>query len=348
MRFWDIIILIIALIIIISCLYVILYAKNLKRSIKLRTLDANVKRIELSKYPEKKLPWNPSIVEFDNKFIIAYRLTHARLLTGTSQLGIIEMNKDTFEIQREYVFPNVPKKQRNIHGYEDPRIFKYDGKIYVFAVVYTQLAIFNSCARIHLLEIDTVSMKIIKDLEIKTSYEDETQSQKNWTYLKPGNSNNEILAVVKVEPLTIISLNVETGENKKLSCVSCKKLKHKFKTLESKLIHGGTAPIKLGEKDKYVAIAHTKTKGFGMKYGTIFYEFIEEGETYKITRFSNEFAVESKGPNMADKIQMVIGMEHLNDKEVIITLGINDNDMFGITFDKDKIEKLLDENIIDA
>jgi predicted GH43/DUF377 family glycosyl hydrolase len=343
------IVLVIILIVIFIILLLIHGIRLLKKPIitDLLTID---KKIELSRLKNKgEYNFNPSIVKYKDKLLVVYRNYSSTIgpFGVKSKLGVSILNKQTFNIEQEFIIPDMNKSATWLQGYEDPRVFIYDSKVYVLAVVPTDVGRFWPIPKMHLLTINLEQQKVKQDLLLNPDYDGEFIPQKNWNIvpwdiLKSENrATNHCIYSVRVEPHNIVTCNLSTGKCSMLYSTSNDKLKEKY--FRKAKINGGTKAVKIN--DKYVAICHIKGANvLNITYKNIFYEFSDK-PPYQITRFSKEFTIPSgkyEG-NLGEKIQMVTGLEDLNENQVIITVGISDLDLFGVVVNRDVISKMLNE-----
>jgi predicted GH43/DUF377 family glycosyl hydrolase len=144
-----------------------------------------------------------------------------------------------------------------------------------------------------------------------------------------------------MEPHTVISVNPETGEwNKKYS--TSNKLLAKLKR-NGVRIHAGTKPVRIG--DFYVAICHTKRWILSHTvYRNILYEFNKD-PPYNVTRISKPFSLPSLElrNDLVENIQMTTGFEEHDEDTVLVTLGVDDVNMYGCLIDKKEILRILDQ-----
>lgn len=344
-------IVLIIIIIVIFIILLLIHGIRLLRKPMVTTLLPIDKRIELSTLKNKgEYNFNPSIVKYKDKLLVVYRNYSSTIgpFGVKSKLGVSILDKTIFKIEKEFIIPDMNKSATWLQGYEDPRVFIYKGNIYVLAVVPTDVGRFWPIPKMHLLNISIENQKVYRDLPLRPDYDGEFIPQKNWNIVPwdilrgEVKNDNDCIYSVRVQPHNIVRCNLGTGKCSLLYSTSNDELKQKYHSKAK--INGGTKAVKIN--GKYVAICHIKRANvLNITYKNIFYEFSDK-PPYEITRFSKEFTIPSgkyKGDNLGEKIQMVTGLEDLNDDQVIITVGISDLDQFGVIVNKDVISKMLNE-----
>jgi predicted GH43/DUF377 family glycosyl hydrolase len=314
---YDVIVVVVLVIILV--IYIInIYHKREKKSVSLNSILFPLKTS--SNVIQDWSFINPSIAKYTFKgeptYIILHRIHQKKnLLFWRSKIGysIINLNGT---IIKEGRFEDLPGNSFFACGYEDPRVFIHNKKVYTLAVL-----VESTRSVQYLLELDIEKEKIVKYVRLIPDFESESAHQKNWVPIK---CNGKYLFATRVEPHIIVKVNFKTGKAKKLYSTSNKEL-IKIKTDGTK-IHGGTSPIQFSGRDKeteYLSICHLKRGG---TYTSIFYKY---NHLFQITQISKEFTLPLPKNVKSDKIQMITGLELLDKDNIIITAGLMDTDMQG-------------------
>jgi hypothetical protein len=289
---------------------------------------------------------NPSVTldPTGKNLIVAYRLTrsylgiHKRSMIGIS---ILDFNLNCLS---EFVFEEYPSRSLLFRGYEDPRVFVANGKVYATAVVATKLPLRAvPIAKLRLLELDLDSKKIKSDVPIVPDFEDILVHQKNWNpFFVDEEGATKLYFTQKIEPHTVVEVDFSSGVAKKVHSTSHQTLK--ILSREFKL-HGGSNSIRFGTGEM-LGVCHSKrTTGFGRNtYKSIFYTFSPQ-PPFNVKRVSREFSIPVDGEK--NSIQMVTGLIDCETfspdlaQFVLLTVGIMDTKMLGLLIGKKMVENML-------
>ena len=204
----------------------------------------------------------------------------------------------------------VPKKREtNIQGLEDMRIFTFKNKVFALATTF-EYGDNNHPSQV-LCYMNGVNIEKIVPLDYKKQH-----TQKNWC---PFVMNDKICCLYSFEPLRIIEVDENTG--------ACKEIINKQTNMDLSRLRGSTSPIYNKTKKEYTLITHEIHFKNLRNY---IHRFLTFDHNWELKQVSLPFFFEDR------KIEYVLGLERLNNK-FIVHYSTMDNTSNFVEIDADKI-----------
>jgi predicted GH43/DUF377 family glycosyl hydrolase len=199
--------------------------------------------------PQSPLAYNPSIVKFQDGYILAFRQDDP--LTACAALGLVVLDAN-FSPQGNIHYLRIKESISS----EDPKLFFVQDKLFMsYSFLTKPLPNYDCC--INLSEISTKTFQILTQTNLKYNL---ARREKNWT---PFTHDGDIYFVYKYNPFSILRLNKPiTGALSNVYSTEDKLFT--WETIWGEL-RGGTPAISVG--DEYLSFFHSsfvsrKTKWF--------------------------------------------------------------------------------------
>jgi predicted GH43/DUF377 family glycosyl hydrolase len=272
--------------------------------------------------------FNPSIIEYNNKLFMTFRVDVTPLSRKTYMCEI----DNNFNIISSYDIVH----DDNIKIYEDCRLFIYKNKLYVSFIHYHN---YNHFFRVNI-------ANIFPGNKIKNIYTPDIDnnnkvfsSQKNWLLFE---KNNEIYLIYSLDPMMIVY------KSESNDFIKWKKIINKIGiSWDYGEIRSSTTPIFIKKYNRYLSFfhSHLKTKDYYREYFIGVFLFDHE---FNITNYTKQPLIIStkdiKSSSYFSKCVLPYGCIQLNDK-LILTVGVNDYDSGIIEIQTDKLLDMLLNNV---
>jgi predicted GH43/DUF377 family glycosyl hydrolase len=269
--------------------------------------------------------FNPSIIEYNNKLFMTFRVDVTPLSRKTYLCEI----DNNFNIINSY---DILHDDNNIKIYEDSRLFIYKNKLYLNFIQYHS---YHNFFRVNILN-------IFPGNKIKNIYSPDIDnnnkvmsSQKNWLFFE---KNNEIHVIYSLDPMMIV-YNSESND-----FIKWKKIIKKIGiSWDYGEIRSSTTPIFIKKYNRYLSFfhSHLKTKDYYREYFIGVFLFDDE---YNITNYTKQPLIISttdvKKSSYFSKCVLPYGCIQLNDN-LILTVGVNDYESAIIELQTDKLFDML-------
>lgn len=230
-------------------------------------------------------------------------------------IGLAKIDPTTMIFTKEQLIPVETTKACDwCHGYEDPRIFAFNGNVYLLVVSRNERGVFEPS----LIELG-LDLRFQRILKLRPDV-DPYHHQKNWN---PFIYKEELFAVASIQPHRIFRIDLDTGGASRVYETHTEL----FQKLEaSHFIRGGSSYLRFGSE--YVGICRLvsprDTHFSNFEYRCIIYSF-EASPPFQIKRRSSSFWIDD-GTNQYCPLQMVTGIAEV-ENDVLIAYGENDWEM---------------------
>jgi predicted GH43/DUF377 family glycosyl hydrolase len=203
--------------------------------------------------PEYSGAWNPSIVKFNDGYLLTFRYSPDRYMKHwISYIGVMLLDRDFEPISEPRLLDTRVHDKRTPSQSEDARVFSSNGKLYVIYNDNMELEFPQYWERrdMYLAELLFEDGSFLLSDPIKLIYEEKYRSvpwQKNWV---PFDCNGTLLLSYTLNPHEIIQPNLATG--------SCQKRYESSKSINwsfGELLGGTPALLVDGE---YLAFFHSR------------------------------------------------------------------------------------------
>lgn len=227
----------------------------------------------------------------------------------------IDMSKfDTYEPKWDFV------------GLEDARLFRWDGKLYISGVRRDTTP--NGQGRMELSEIvvDKDSVKEVSRLRIPAPNNPNSYCEKNWMPVL----DLPYYYVKWCKPTEVVKVDAEAG--------GCKTVVLKSEiAMLPRDVRGGSQVMKIGEY--YFALTHEVdlfNSEVGRKDAVYHHRFIVWDKDWNIIKASREFFF------MDAQVEFSVGMCRLDNKNLVITFGFQDNAAYIMRVPLKTVENFMD------
>nr|QBK92376.1 MAG: uncharacterized protein LCPAC401_00140 [Pithovirus LCPAC401] len=297
-------------------------------------ISCDMKRIEFE-CPKHYNVMNPSIILDDKGYRMILRSVNYLYFNGNwvSQDGTDIINTVNYLLQLDSDFNIVSSDKievkadykrgiinRKIRGHEDARLFKHDGNLW-----YTATTLDTNPNGLHAISLCKLEGNIVTKL-VPLLYK-RGRVQKNWL---PFSYNSKIHIIYGYAPLTILEVDENTGE--------CKKLEG-FRNYQGKYFRGSAGPVKYKSpqgEDGYLIMIHNTNTDYRIYYQRFVWLDDKMIMRYASTAF---YFKQSRG------LEFPAGMTLSNDgKKVLVSLGVNDSEAWIASIEFDVINEYLFTN----
>lgn len=279
-------------------------------------------------HPSVAKAFNPSLAWRGEELIIAYRVSTMTRCTSRhidfaphysgllppflNSIGVALLDPNTMTMRDAKVLPlEMPRECHWSLGYEDPRIFSYDGRVFIIAAQRDERWVFGQS----IIELSP-DLGIIRVLPIRPSF-DQGKHQKNWN---PFTLGDQLLFVASIVPHQVVSVNLETGE----ATLVAETVNHSFNSLiREHHVRGGTGYFH--NDGELVGVCRTALRQEAdantNEYMCVAYAF-DATMPFAISRRSEPFRLD-RSDRAAGPIQMVTGVAEAGN-DVILAYGQDD------------------------
>ncbi len=167
------------------------------------------KQIMIPHYPHA---FNPSIIPWEDAYLLTFRVIPQPLLTFQSELGVIRLDRDFNPIGSAQILNTREPTSEVYSRAEDARLLMIDEKLWMIYTDNVDRMISKGGFRMFLAEIVFDGMFFsLKNIEAITKFEGETQTrrEKNWV---PFDKDNELFLAYSINPHKIFRPIIGFGE----------------------------------------------------------------------------------------------------------------------------------------
>jgi len=320
MKVVIVIVIVIALLICCGILYVLSSPPNIQwftlNSITRKRLNDNIHKNIIDKQVHNwKNFYNPSIIKYGEDMLVLVRLDRSRFFARITTIMVEKISG--CDMSNKPVILSIPFNDYikwlweafpfiKIGGFQDPRLFLYQGSVYCLVTMFHKNTTF-----VHLAKISDNLMAIDNIIKLKPINSSST-IEKNWNPFIPDKG----LFITHVQPHTIVHIDMETGYLKLMYKTESPGLKKKYGN------HSIRATTRYVETPLgYLAIAHFVVKQLLILkyYYNIFY-LVETTPPYQIIKFSDPFRIKTE---LNNPIQFISGLERVGNE---LWLAYGDDD----------------------
>lgn len=301
-----------------------------------------IKSAQKLEIPVYKYAFNPSIIEFNDGYLLAFRLSpFIKKNPMVSKIGLILLDKDFNPIGNPQLLKIRQEGSKIRDQEEDPRLIQIKDKIYISYNDNPEKEVEIGGKRdLYLAEVvyDNFFQFSLRN-KLKLTFPEKPGHEiveKNWA---PFEYEGELYFSYSISPHEVIKPDLSTGICEKISSVS---FDHSF--WKKGILRGSTPSIKID--NRYVTFFHSSQSistsfSFGRKIKHYFFGAMafEEKPPFKITHMSHSplFCDEFfNGTNPKIKIVFPAGII-VKEHEIIIVYGRDDYEMGICRFDKQQL-----------
>jgi predicted GH43/DUF377 family glycosyl hydrolase len=167
------------------------------------------KQIHIPDYPEA---FNPSIIPWEDGYLLSFRVIPQAFLTFHSEIGLIRLDKDFNTIGSAQLLATRDSKSLIYSRAEDGRLIYINGKLWLVYTDNTDPVISKGGFRMYLAEIIFDGLFFtLQNIEAITKFEgaDSNRREKNWV---PFDKDDEMLLAYSLIPHRIFRPLIGTGE----------------------------------------------------------------------------------------------------------------------------------------